>query len=83
LEYDVPLVREMGASWVRVYLPWLNIEKSPGQYSWEPYDAVFDRLREVGLRPLFLVYGAPEWVAEENCGPVSDTLAFEGFLESV
>jgi hypothetical protein len=83
LEYDVPLVREMGASWVRVYLPWLDIEKSPGQYSWESYDVVFDRLREMELKPLSLVYGAPEWAAEENCGPISDTLAFEGFLKAV
>jgi hypothetical protein len=82
LEYDVPLVREMGASWVRVYLPWLNIEREPGQYSWEPYDAVFDRLRETELKPLPLVYGAPEWAAEDNCGPISDTLAFESFLEA-
>ena len=83
LEYDVPLVREMGASWVRVYVPWLEIEKSPGQYSWEPFDAVFDRLVELGLEPLPIVYGAPEWAADESCGPISDTLAFEGFLEAI
>jgi hypothetical protein len=83
LEHDIPLVREMGASWVRIYLAWLDIEESPGQYNWEPYDAVFERLVAIGLQPLPIVYGAPEWAAEESCGPISDTLAFEGFLEVV
>jgi hypothetical protein len=83
LEYDVPLVKEMGASWVRIYLPWARIEKSPGEYDWAPYDAVFERLIEFGLEPLPIVYGAPAWAAEASCGPISDTLAFEGFLEVV
>lgn len=81
LEYDVPLAKEMGASWVRIYLPWEEIEPQPGEYHWEPYDAIVDRLIALELEPLALVYGPPAWAAPENCGPISDTVAFEGFLE--
>jgi hypothetical protein len=28
-----------------------------------------------------VVYGAPDWAAELNCGPITDTLALENFLE--
>ena len=83
LEYDCPLVKEMGAHWTRVFLGWLDIEKSPGEYDWDKYDAVFERLGELGFRTIVVIYGAPDWAAEENCGPITDTLALEVFLEAV
>ncbi|MBN1887785.1 MAG: hypothetical protein JW850_07330 [Thermoflexales bacterium] len=79
---DFPLARQMGATWNRVLFPWFIIEQTPGQYNWEPYDTIFARAAAVGLEPLPIVYGAPEWAAEHNCGPISDTLAFENFLEA-
>ncbi|HID62956.1 MAG TPA: hypothetical protein EYP49_09495 [Anaerolineae bacterium] len=83
IEYDFPVAREMGAGWMRVFLPWLQVETSPGQYEWDKYDVVFDRLGELGFDVMVVIYGAPEWAAEESCGPISDTLALEGFLEVV
>jgi hypothetical protein len=81
LQLDVPLAKEMGAGWVRVFLPWRDIEESPGFYNWTQYDAIFERLSEQGLEPLPTFYAAPDWAAPESCGPISDTLAFEGFLQ--
>ena len=83
IEYDFPVVKEMGAGWMRVFLPWLGIETSPGEYHWDKYDAVFDRLGELGFDAIAVIYGAPDWAAEESCGPISDTLALESFLEVV
>jgi hypothetical protein len=83
LEYDCPLVKEMGAHWMRVFLGWLDIEKSPGEYDWAEYDAVLERLGELGFHTIVVVYGAPDWAAEENCGPITDTLALENFLEAL
>ncbi len=83
LDNDLPLVKEMGAQWVRVFLPWLEIEKAPGEYSWDTYDAVFDSLKELGFNSIVVVYGAPDWAAEQNCGPISDTVALENFLDAL
>ncbi len=83
IEYDFPVAREMGAGWMRVFLPWLGVETSPGEYQWDKYDAVFDRLGELGFDAIAVIYGAPDWAAEESCGPISDTLALESFLEVV
>ena len=66
VEYDFPLVEAMGADWMRVFLSWFEIEVSPGQYNWDVYDVVFDGLRQLGFRALVVVYGAPEWAAEES-----------------
>ncbi len=83
IEYDFPVAKEMGAGWMRVFVPWLGIETSPGEYQWDEYDAVFDCLGELGFDALAVIYGAPDWAAEEGCGPITDTLALEGFLEVV
>jgi hypothetical protein len=81
MAYDLPLVKEMGATWVRIDLPWAEIETSPGEYHWEQPDALIARLTELGLEPLPLVHIPPPWAAEPACGPISDTLAFESFLD--
>ena len=83
IEYDFPVAREMGASWMRVFLPWLRVETSPGEYEWTKYDSVFGRLGELGFDVITVIYGAPGWAADESCGPISDTVALESFLEVV
>lgn len=81
ITYDLPLVKDMGADWIRVPLVWYEVEGSPGEYDWTEYDRVFDRLRELDFRAVVVVHAAPLWAAEESCGPISDTLALENFLE--
>ncbi|MBN2004380.1 MAG: hypothetical protein JXA21_13580 [Anaerolineae bacterium] len=81
LSYDVPLTQDLGASWVRVLLSWEGIERAPGQYYWDEYDPVFARFEELGLTALVATYGAPPWAAVESCGPLSDTVALENFLD--
>lgn len=79
---DYPMAKELGANWIRVWMPWAEIETSPDEYDWTTYDRIFDRLNEVGLVPLVVIYNAPVWAANESCGPVSDTEALQAFLRS-
>jgi hypothetical protein len=81
ITHDFPLVREMGADWIRVPLVWYTVETSPGEYDWDAYDPVFDRLRDLGFKAIVVVHAVPQWAAEESCGPISDTVALESFLE--
>ncbi len=83
LTYDLPVVKEMGAPWVRVFLGWLEIERSPGEYTWDEYDPVFERLGQLELSAIVVIYGAPDWAAEQSCGPISDTIALESFLDAL
>jgi hypothetical protein len=83
LDYDFPVAKEMGAQWMRVLLPWLEIETVPGEYDWDVYDGVFERLEELEFNTIVVIYGAPDWAAELNCGPITDTLTLESFLEAV
>ena len=83
LEYDFPLAKEMGARWARVFLPWLEVEKSRGEYDWDEFDPVLERFSELGFDTMVVIYGAPDWAAVQSCGPISDTLALESFLEAL
>ncbi|MBN1872997.1 MAG: hypothetical protein JXA33_02120 [Anaerolineae bacterium] len=83
LAYDFPVIKEMGITWARVPLSWLSVEVSPGVYKWDDYDPVFARLQELGMQAIVIVFAPPDWAAEENCGPISDTLALENFLDLV
>lgn len=80
LEQDFPLAKQMGAQWQRVEVPWLHVEATRGVYTWEKYDAVVARAAELGFNVLILIHSSPDWAAEEGCGPITDTAAFETFL---
>ena len=82
VEHSFPLLQDLGANWVRVFLSWPEIEPSPGQYNWDEFDVVFDRFRELGLEAMVVIYRTPDWAtSEEGCGPISDTVALESFLD--
>ncbi len=82
LAYDLPLAREMGARWIRLWLAWRDVERVPGVYDWAEMDAQVERAREVGLEPLIVLYSAPSWASRLPCGPVDDLAAFEGFVRA-
>jgi len=70
-------ISDAGAKWTRVILFWSDIApakeptnwnpKNPGDpnYRWERYDAVFQDIKEAGLRPFAAIYSAPPWA--ERC----------------
>jgi hypothetical protein len=83
LQNDLPLARTMGAGWVRHWISWPRIETTAGQYDWQESDLAIGELKAAGFKILAVIYGAPEWAADEDCGPISDLAAFETFLEAV
>jgi hypothetical protein len=81
IEYSFPLVQDLGANWIRVLLWWPTIEPSPGQYNWDEFDAVFDRVRELELGALVAIYRTPDWASGEGCGPISDPIVLRDFVD--
>jgi len=80
---DLAMAHEMGSRWNRVSVPWNEIETAPGVYDWQVMDAVITQTVAAGFEPLGMVWGAPEWAAEQSCGPIRDIAAFENFLEAL
>lgn len=63
LERQIEIAPAAGADSMRVILYWNMVEPVPGAYSWQLYDRVYRRMLALGLRPLFIVLGAPCWAA--------------------
>lgn len=84
IQYDLPVARQMGATWARVYLSWATVEPAPGEAHWEAFDPIFEQLRRVGYRGLVVVYAWPSWASTLSCGPIADEHlpAFQAFLQA-
>src|SRR4051812_4831104 len=62
------LQSELGMPVVRFKVAWDEVEPQPGHWDFAHFDALYDRMRAAGLRPLLLAVGAPCW-AREAGGP--------------
>lgn len=49
LERRLAAMQQAGIKWGRQDFTWRRIEQQPGQYSWEPYDALVDQCRRFGI----------------------------------
>ena len=80
---DYPTVQQFGGDWIRIWLPWAEIETSPGEYDWSAYDPVFAQLDDLGMKALVVVYNVPAWAGDEACGPISDYDTLARFINEV
>lgn len=64
---EISRAEAAGSNTLRASIAWYTVEKSPGQYTWDYYDQVYSRMLSEGVRPLFIVTGAPCWAAPGNC----------------
>lgn len=55
------MVREMGASWVVEYFPWLYMESRQGWIDWGHSDAVINSAYAQGLNLIARIDSVPEW----------------------
>ncbi|MBX7233534.1 MAG: O-antigen ligase family protein [Caldilineales bacterium] len=79
---------EDGMKWVRLRLPWNEIEPEAGRTDWELLQAAIDAARAHDLRIVLLLDGAPNWaVKPEDAGnplaPPRDVTDFGRFAEAV
>ena len=78
-----PLIQQMGGDWLRVWLPWANVETAPGVYDWSVFDPVFAQIDALGMSAMVLLYKAPTWAADEACGPITNGPALASFTTTL
>jgi polysaccharide biosynthesis protein PslG len=61
LQRSLIYVREMGASTIVEFFPWLYAEGAPRQYDWERFDRIIMHARNQGLRVIARIGLVPEW----------------------
>lgn len=58
--------KDLGVSWIRIDLNWLQVEPTRGTYNWAPFDAIIDGAIRRGLKVFpTLAYG-PAWATEAD-----------------
>ncbi len=59
---ELQMVREMGASWIVEYFPWLYLQPDgPDTYDWKHADRVIGEAHRQGLRVIARIDGVPQW----------------------
>ena len=86
-EEFVPQLRELGASLVRVYFYWSQIEPGPGEYTFEVVDAFLEQLS--GSEEVWVtVCSSSQWATEQATdflppSPAKDVAAYDRFIRQL
>lgn len=61
----------------RFHVQWARVEGQQGVYDWTVSDGDYEALRAAGVRPLMMVYNAPEWARDPTATcPVAAPCAY-------
>jgi hypothetical protein len=63
---ELDAVAKTSATWLRVLIPWTNIETAKGQYDWGQLDAVMNAAFARNLRVLGVIAFSPTWARAAN-----------------
>ena len=77
-----------GLRFARQTFSWAEIEPTPGEYSWERYDAIVEALNRRGISPVAVLHRSPSWIrspgaSEAFDAPPADLAAFERFVSAL
>jgi hypothetical protein len=68
-EETVRMAREAGITWAKQQFLWTEIERDPGQFRWEKYDAIVDLCEAYGVEVVARLDAAPGWAREPGAMP--------------
>jgi len=87
-EANIGHIQAMGFRWVKLQMPWKEVEPHPGDYQWGTWDDVIGAYSGAGIKVLLSIPKAPDWARPPGTdlsveGPPADYGAFAYFLGQV
>jgi len=81
-------IQTLGFRWVKMQMPWKDVEPSPGSYQWGTWDDVIGAYSGAGIKVLLSIPKAPDWARPAGDdrsveGPPADYGTFARFLGEV
>ena len=75
LGFTTGKIKNMGFGWVKLQMPWKDVQPSPGVYNW--WDGRIDAYAGAGIKVMLSIVKAPRWARPGNTdmsqeGPPSD-----------
>jgi hypothetical protein len=84
---DLEAAHAVGAHYFRVGMSWAEIEKKPGEYSWQIWDRLIDTAEQYGVTILPYVCYTPKWLNSDPVDfwrkPPDDFGKFAQFMETI
>jgi spore germination protein YaaH len=85
---NIGAIQQMGFRWVKLQMPWKDVEPSPGNYQWGMWDDVIGAYSGAGIKVLLSIPKAPDWARPPGTdrsveGPPADYGTFASFLGQV
>lgn len=77
--HELERAQALGVHWIREELAWSAIERSPGRYRWERFDALMIAANRARLNVLPLLLGTPWWAGPGSFALPNDPAAFGAF----
>ena len=68
LDRVAKMLDSAGVRWVRIVIPWMDVESSKGQWNWGDWEARFTILRSYNISILGLLYKVPQWASSAPQG---------------
>ncbi len=81
-------IQNLGFHWVKLQMPWKDVEPSPGDYQWGTWDEVIGAYSGADIKVLLSIPKAPDWARPTGDnrsveGPPADYNTFARFLGEV
>jgi polysaccharide biosynthesis protein PslG len=76
---ELERARALGIHWIREELNWASIERSPGRYGWQRFDALMLGAARARMRVLPVLLSTPRWAGPGAFALPDDTQAFGAF----
>jgi hypothetical protein len=81
-------LQTLGFGWVKLDMPWKDVEFAPGQYAWGRWDSAINGYSAAGFNILLTISKAPAWARPSDDdrsleGPPADPATFAAFLGQV
>ncbi len=81
-------LQTLGFRWVKFYMPWKDVEFTPGEYWWDRWDSAINGYSTAGFNILLTISKAPAWARPPDDdrsfeGPPADPATFAAFLGQV
>jgi hypothetical protein len=80
LERAIGMIADAGASYVRQVISWDEVEKRPGEFNFDKYDDLLDRLKRHDLKILAILCYTATWTGRP-WNSVPDTEQFLNYVE--
>ncbi len=62
-------IKGMGFNWVKIQMPWKDVESGKGNYNWTNYDNFVNTMAGNGIKVLLSIVKAPDWSRRTNATP--------------